>query len=387
MMAGRRHLGILGTLLILTSSGLLGPSPAAAVGPGCSGLQPAATLLFPYFEVDLDDPEGRSTLISIGNASDGPALVNLVVWTNCGIPVLSFPLYLDPDAVQPLNLRSIFAGQLPETGPPDGVALFPGCTSPLALPEVDLPTLRSRLSGRPDPGDGFCYANPRPPGPRRAIGYVTVDVVAGCSDTVRTPLDEGYFGSGGSGLASDANLLWGDLLFLHPGQDQARGTAAVPVPSGEIDPAHGTFYRAGDDRLPLGSHYRTRFLAGGPFDGGTGVIVWSEAGHFDQLREPFPCDFHCFGARRLGVEVRSERGEILDSRMLAPAPHSYLLEVGGEELTAPTDFGLLDLHVLETCPICSPPSFEPIQGWVIPTYTADDRFSVGLDAVRLDCGE
>ena len=31
--------------------------------------QPAATLLYPYFEVDLNDPQGQTTLISINNAS------------------------------------------------------------------------------------------------------------------------------------------------------------------------------------------------------------------------------------------------------------------------------------------------------------------------------
>ena len=39
---------------------------------------PAATLLLPYFEVDLDDPAGVTTLMSINNASATAVLAHVV---------------------------------------------------------------------------------------------------------------------------------------------------------------------------------------------------------------------------------------------------------------------------------------------------------------------
>ena len=38
---------------------------------------PAATLLLPYFEVDLDDPNGVTTLMSINNASATAVLAHV----------------------------------------------------------------------------------------------------------------------------------------------------------------------------------------------------------------------------------------------------------------------------------------------------------------------
>ena len=74
------------------------PSPLAA-GICDRANRPAATLLIPYFEVDLADRDGRSTLISIHNADRQPAVANVVVWTNWGIPTgvgQSWPNSADP---------------------------------------------------------------------------------------------------------------------------------------------------------------------------------------------------------------------------------------------------------------------------------------------------
>ena len=51
----------------------------AAARPARAGIcslddRPGATLLLPYFEVDLDDPNGRTTLFSISNAAAQPVL-------------------------------------------------------------------------------------------------------------------------------------------------------------------------------------------------------------------------------------------------------------------------------------------------------------------------
>src|SRR4030095_11251015 len=77
---------------------------------------PAATLLLPYFEVDLTNPNGVTTLFSVNNASDTAILAHVVVWSDLSVPVLDFNIYLTGYDVQTINLRDIFvSGILPRT--------------------------------------------------------------------------------------------------------------------------------------------------------------------------------------------------------------------------------------------------------------------------------
>ena len=82
----RRRLACCLTVLALLAS-------AAPVFADACSLEnlPAATLLLPYFEVDLDNPAGLTTLFSINNASATAALANVVVWTDLGV-VAAFAL-------------------------------------------------------------------------------------------------------------------------------------------------------------------------------------------------------------------------------------------------------------------------------------------------------
>src|SRR4030095_9985417 len=77
---------------------------------------PAATLLLPYFEVDLTNPNGVTTLCAISTASDTAILAHVVVWSDLSVPVLDFNIYLTGYDVQTINLRDIFvSGILPQT--------------------------------------------------------------------------------------------------------------------------------------------------------------------------------------------------------------------------------------------------------------------------------
>ena len=94
------------------------PSSAGILEGNCRlADQPAATMLIPYFEVDLGDPAGQTTLFSVNNASAKSTLARVVLWTNWGVPTLAFDVYLTGYDVQTLNLRDLFAGKLPQTGP------------------------------------------------------------------------------------------------------------------------------------------------------------------------------------------------------------------------------------------------------------------------------
>ena len=91
---------------------------------------PAATLLLPYFEVDLDSPAGITTLFSVNNASAAPQLAHITLWTDMSRPTLDFTIYLTGYDVQTFNLGSLFRdGSLPllEGPKPD----------PPGLPNVD----------------------------------------------------------------------------------------------------------------------------------------------------------------------------------------------------------------------------------------------------------
>ncbi len=58
---------------------------------------PAATLLLPYFEVDIDDPTGErseSTEVVINNNLPAPTVARFTFWTDLGVPVGSADLLL-----------------------------------------------------------------------------------------------------------------------------------------------------------------------------------------------------------------------------------------------------------------------------------------------------
>ncbi|HKI85993.1 MAG TPA: hypothetical protein VKA53_04530, partial [Thermoanaerobaculia bacterium] len=96
----------------------------ALVGPAFSATctmdqVPAATLLLPYFQVDLSSSTGVDTLFSINNASAAPQVVHVTLWTDESIPTIDFDIYLTGYDVQTINLRDIFNGNLPVTAVAD----------------------------------------------------------------------------------------------------------------------------------------------------------------------------------------------------------------------------------------------------------------------------
>lgn len=68
---------------------------------------PAATLLLPYFEVDLRSPQGITTLFEINNATAASVVAHVVVWSDLAIPVLDFKVYLTGYDVQAVNMRDV----------------------------------------------------------------------------------------------------------------------------------------------------------------------------------------------------------------------------------------------------------------------------------------
>ncbi|REJ86065.1 MAG: hypothetical protein DWQ36_15045 [Acidobacteria bacterium] len=358
---------------------------------GC-GLQnqPAATVLLPYFEVDLQDPQGRTTLFSVGNAADDYKLAHATVWTNWGQPVYSFDFFVAPGGVQSFNLRDVLDGNIPETSDPDVAALYASCTAPLAQPALDPAALRSVLTGLPHPGDGLCYAQGVEEG-AVATGYVTVDVVQDCSgSSLMTPQDAGYLGDCATGLASNENVLWGDFFLVDPSENSAQGESLVSLVADQarfgvpflcVDPPCGwrigeTFHAPDGNRMPLPSAFETRFLNGGGFDGGTDLLLW-----LDGALGPMACDQVATMVDPMTVEVdlRGEHGGSIGQTAFYAGARARRVRVGGEDLPVSEPFGLMRLRAHSQAGGGSGGGGvgEERQLFVVPLFSASGRYSVG----------
>jgi hypothetical protein len=391
-------------------------APAGAFAGICSlDNAPAATLLLPYFEVDLDHPGGQTTLFTINNASATAILTNVVLWTDLGVPTLNFPLYLTGYDVQTFNLRDVFNGALVQTATagqdpsdtlsPKGVFSqdinFASCNGllpfPAALPGAFLESLRAAHTGRSVAELGGCAG--RNLGDNLARGYITVDTVNQC--TLRTPnFVEGYFGP--NGVVTDQNVLWGDFFYVDPANNFADGENLVRIEAfpGAFKPGDATFYgryvngSGIDDREPLATVWASRFAVNGAFSGGTDLVVWRDSG---RRVAPFPCGTMPPGFPLVMLnELTFDEQERAQTPSLFPcAPdgcpgppvgalpaEAGRVQVGGPDFPVPFDFGwlLLDLKI--------PPPGQGDnglrQGWVGTVMKAQGRFSVGFGATPLD---
>ena len=290
---------------------LLGRANQATAVIGTIDQVPAATLLLPYFEVDLNNPNGLTTLFSVNNASATAVLAHVVIWSDLSVPVLDFNVYLTGYDVQSINLRDIIVnGKLPRTAsagqdPTDTISHhglfsqdinFASCSGQLPPPiqpgttDVNLPAnfidhLKKSLTGLASPVLGNLCAG-RALGDNIARGYVTVDTVNNC--TLRFPGDVGYFAAGGTGDATNQNVLWGDYFYVNSDQNFASGDTLVHIEASATNPQTSvagqyTFYgryvnwTAVDNREPLATNFAARFVNGGAFTGGTDLICWRDS--------------------------------------------------------------------------------------------------------------
>lgn len=357
-----------------------------------AGVVPAATLLVPYFEVDIADPAGRTTLVSVNNTTSEPVLAQVTLWTDWAVPTLAFPIYLTGYDVQSLNLRDVFvSGVLPATGPsasPHGqqstpALAFPGCPGQVtdSLTVADREDLQALHAGQASPRNGMCAASARAD-TMLATGYVTIDVVDRCSSS--TPADSGYFG-GADPVARKHNALWGDVYFVDPGGNFAQGEPAVHL---EADPDRfvgRTFYRrysgGTDNRQPLSSVYGTRYLTGGAFSGGTELVVWRDTG--SPAAEPRACDDLPEWAplrRQAGLAFDEEENGVALPATSDATPWATQRVVVGEDLPVPDEFGWLRLDLARS----PQPGIAGGQSWVTTVIGAESRYSLAYPAVQLD---
>ncbi len=271
---------------------------------------PAATLLLPYFEVDLDHPDGaaQTTIFTVTNVSRFPQVARVTVWTDYAYPILNFNLFLTGYDVQAINLRDVFvrgviappngtstrsaSGPLSERNgmnPNFAISAVNDCEFlPGAIPARLMADVRSTLQSGVAAGcPGTARVGAAHP---HAIGYATIDVVSTCG--VRGPLDAGYYTND---LLYD-NVLMGDYQQVNP--DTASGNYAGGNPLVHIRaiPEGGaagslpgtnlpyTFYdrftprdaHTRDRRQPLPAVFAARYIQGGINGFNTNFKIWRE---------------------------------------------------------------------------------------------------------------
>ncbi len=294
-------------------------------------VQPAATLLLPYFEVEFGSPQtkARTTLFTIQNVSSVPQIAEVTLWTDYGYPALQFPIYLTGYDVQSINLYDVFARAIIAPSPtlPNGGTSIntvvpinptkgtqPGPPNPNFLSDVGKtcanlagefpPSLLRDIQhlftvgvpvgdtvGCPPPALTFPPTSATPVGGTHsnAIGYITIDVVATCQQV--QPMSKVYFANN---LLYD-NVLTGDYQIVTRGdKNYAQGGPMVhiravpeggPAGASTLTNLPYTFYdryttgfffnRAIDRRQPLPSTFAPRYIQGA---GGvnTALRIWRE---------------------------------------------------------------------------------------------------------------
>jgi hypothetical protein len=405
--------------------GLAGPATATTK----VAAEPAATLLLPYFEVDLGNQNGMNTVLSVNNASPQAVLAHVVVWSDLSVPVLDYNIYLTGYDVQTLNLRDLLVGGvLPRTAsagqdPTDIIspqgsisedinfASCAGLLPPPVLPASFVRHLQQSLTGQSSSVLGNRCAG-RAFGDNVARGYVTVDTVNNC--TLRFPGDPGYFAADGSGDATDQNVLWGDYFYIDSGQNFADGNTLVHILTEEIPPqptdfisSHPyTFYgryvgwSGADKRHPLATNFAVRYQSGGTFSGGTSLIVWRDS---KTNQGPFTCPaapgarpgWYLLGQEKIVIFDEEEQPYVPLSipsspqqpqQSFAPFPaETQQVMVGGANFPVPFDFGWLYLNLnTKVFGVNEPTDTAAAQAWVAVRMSSQGRFSVGFDAIQID---
>ena len=407
-------------ILLAFSAGAASPT-AVKNDDSCDlGHAPAATLLLPYFEVDLEDRTGDTTLFTITNVTNIERIARVTLWTDLAYPVITFNVYLTGYDVQSFNLWDIVAGQ--------GIAL-PGGTGTVVSNTGDRSGPNSRLDlsncriisshiyaatlERMQQAftlgqiDGVC--NEVGGTHQHAVGYATIDVVGNCANN--GPADAAYFTED---IRYD-NVLIGDYQHVNGSENFAQGGPMVhirAIPEGRTPQTRSlfptrfsqTFYGRLqpaaqpllDARQPLPSVFAARWINGGTGDFQTSFRIWrqgvsaasancadyednerpvAESIVFDEHENgegsaPESCDITCIGVEpislRPSASIDVEPGSETFPQAILSAATSGWVYVNLDDDDAAT--------------LGAP------QAWVIATMRAEGRYSVDFDAAWLGNG-
>ena len=383
----------------------LGPSPASAqptTVPIVSN-RPAATLLLPYFEVDLNNTSGRTTQFTINNASATAILAHVTVWSDLAVPILAFNVYLTGYDLQTIDMRDILNGTLPRTAsagqdPGDTISPkgndsqdinFASCTGilpPPQLPSIYPTYMQNALTGKfSNFQGGGCFGRVSP---GLARGYVTIDTVNNC--TLRFPGQNGYFQYGGTGDATNQNVMWGEYIYTNSGSPAQGGNGAplVAIQADGNNPTTDTIgdytfyaridgFSAKDNREPLATNFVGRYLRNQTY-----AVVWRDP---KVPQAPFACSslppWYPLGREGLDIFDEQEHVTVRAGSVNSPATTGIQFPaatqkvlIGGTAFSVPYASGMVYLNlntkVLATASVLAPsgqPAFDPKadQSWVV----------------------
>jgi hypothetical protein len=238
---------------------------------------PAATLLLPYFEVDLDDQTGETTLVTVTNVTNNDAIARVTLWTDRGYPAFSFNIFLTGYDAYSFNLYDVLAQRAIAPNEPPSQTNRRGPFSdvdpelamcvdaePASVPASAIAALTTGSVSDECENVGGVHEH--------AVGYATIDVVGNCS--ANTPLDPQYWIRD---LRND-NILLGDYQQLRIGDGSVEGGPLVHIRAIPGKDFPRTFYARFQDaqnprrdaRQPLPSQFAARWTDG------TSLKIWRE---------------------------------------------------------------------------------------------------------------
>jgi hypothetical protein len=378
---------------------------------------PAATLLLPLFQVDIDRITGETTLFTLTNVSNVDQIARVTLWTDYGFPVISFNIFLTGYDVQSINLFDVIERGIiaPDRG--TGTDIYPRgklsrvntardlsrCNRlPGALDDAYVRRMQSAFTLGKIPPLGTVVPGCNTAGGVHtlATGYATIDVTGSCADA-NLPDDEDYWKQD---IRYD-NVLTGDYQQVNSTQNSAQANPLVHIrampeggtPSSRRSGAENhvnfkrTFYDRyspathSDGRQPLPSTFGARWIQGGPLDFQTFYKIWREV----RTGAGAQCAQYDDNVRPVVETVVFDENENFAAR--AVLEHSRL-GLPGTSLLSPTDD---DMPQLTNGAISGWTYFnldaeagdeEATQNWVIVSMRAQGRYSVDFDATALGNG-
>lgn len=305
----------------------------------------ASTLLLPYFEVDLDDPNGENTIFRVANLSPFPTIAHVVLWTDWGIPTIGFEIFLSGDASQDIDLSEVFGGQLPDTVPLVlAAARTSGIVDPCGSDMLDpfrIAHIGDAHTGQPSiVFENLCSGSAFEDG--KARGFVTIDVVSDCTNLL--PGSATYFNEDfGAIIAED--VLYGHYAYVHRESGNSAGGALVAIEAASFSTSNSFYSRftpstSQDGRELLPQRWTGQFFNG---DVTTDVIVWSDPG---ETTQPLSCDsvpsWYPLGSTV--VRLRDNGGDQFEASAFIPFPAvANRARVGDPNLPSPYSEGAIDI--------------------------------------------
>jgi hypothetical protein len=379
-------------------------------------LLPAATLLLPYFEVDISAPagQGETTLFTVTNVTSGEQIAHVTLWTDYAFPVIDFNIYLTGYDTQSINLYDVIAlGQL---APPGGTGstVSPRGEWSHANADVDLTNCHNLPSAVPAPyvtrmKEAFTIGRVQAIGSNgactnigsvhtRAIGYATIDLVGSCVAT--TVLDPAYSAT----FLRHDNVLVGDVIQVNGSQNFAQGSPMVHIrampddgrPVNFDQTFYGHYQPAGqpkaDRRQPLPAMFAARWIDGGHGAFEASFKIWRESSttasavcrDYGTKLQTFH-ELAVFDDEENGVGADPEDCPItcIELDFVLPSTGSYA--AGGDTFPRLRNGAVAGWMYLNLA-LEHEKDNERHQAWVVTSMRAEGRYSVDSDATALGNG-